>query len=490
MVNTGDKSTMLGQWRIVLRQAEEAARAGRFDEALALAGRPDVADHRRAVLLRGRLTLDLIDRATRRAEADDLTGAIADLELAERHGAPPDTLAAARLKVADHVAVELRAGLDAGDPARVLERIDGLARQHISGPSLRRSREIAEAWQKAVEEMRRGEFGVAREALDRADRLAGETARGALAAARRELEGRQQAALAPIERFYLTLREGQWAAILPAAEAVLEQVPDHPAAKQARARAWQQIGALSPSAALPRRSGNLNMLLRTERDAARPAVEPAALTVPRPAAAERPVVPGERFLLWADAVGGYLVCLGDEIILGRAGPDGIADVPLLGDLSRRHASLVRSGDGYLLRGYHTTFLNNRKIEAATLCDGDVIRLGSTVELEFRQPSPVSATARLDLVSRHRLPVAVDGVILMAETCIVGPSRQAHIPAPSLDATVVLYRQGTSLWCKAEGEFEVDGQPQARRAPLTLRSNVLGEGFSFTLEPLGIRQSHV
>jgi len=31
---------MLGQWRIVLRQAEEAARAGRFDEALALANRP------------------------------------------------------------------------------------------------------------------------------------------------------------------------------------------------------------------------------------------------------------------------------------------------------------------------------------------------------------------------------------------------------------------------------------------------------------------
>ena len=29
-----------------------------------------------------------------------------------------------------------------------------------------------------------------------------------------------------------------------------------------------------------------------------------------------------------------------------------------------------------------------------LRDGDVIRLGSTVELEFRQPSPVSTTARL------------------------------------------------------------------------------------------------
>ena len=49
MVNPGGKFTMLGHWRIVLRQAEEAARAGRFDEALTLAGRSDVADHYRAV---------------------------------------------------------------------------------------------------------------------------------------------------------------------------------------------------------------------------------------------------------------------------------------------------------------------------------------------------------------------------------------------------------------------------------------------------------
>jgi hypothetical protein len=489
MVNTGDRSTMLGQWRIVLRQAEEAARAGRFDEALVLASRADVADHRRAVLLRGRLTLELIDRATRRAAADDLAGAIADLALAECHAAPPDVLAAARLKVADQVADEVRAGLDAGDPARVLERIDGLARHHISGPSLRRSREVADAWQKAIEEMRRGEFGAAREALERAERLAGDAAKAALATCRRELELRQAAASPPIERFYEALRGGEWAAILAASEAVLELVPEHPAARQARARAWQQIGALGPSVSLPRRNAPVGIVALPEREAARPAAGPAPAAA-RERPKDRPVAPGERFLLWADAVGGYLVCLGDEVILGRAGPDGVADVPLLGDLSRRHAALIRSGDGYLLRGYHTTFLNNRKVEAATLCDGDVIRLGSTLELEFRQPSPVSTTARLDLVSRHRLPVAVEGVILMAETCIVGPSRQAHVPAPALERAVVLYRQGASLWCKADGEFEVDGQPQVRRAPLTFRSNVLGEGFSFSLEPLGLRQSHV
>src|SRR5262249_11504721 len=160
--------------------AEESAKAGRFDEALALASRPDVADHRQAVKLRAKLAIDLVGQAARRAEADDTEGAINDLNLAERFHVAPDTLAAARLKLADSVADEVRALLDAGDPARVLERIDHLSRNHITGPSLRRTREAAEAWQKAVDELRRGEFGNARDAVDRAERLAGDSAKPAL----------------------------------------------------------------------------------------------------------------------------------------------------------------------------------------------------------------------------------------------------------------------------------------------------------------------
>ena len=103
-------------------------------------------------------------------------------------------------------------------------------------------------------------------------------------------------------------------------------------------------------------------------------------------------------------MGGYLVCLDDRIVLGRAGPDSPADVPLMGDLSRNHATLVRSGESYMLQAHHASFVNGKPVTDQTvLRDGDVIRLGSTVELEFRQPSPVSATARLAIVSRHRPP---------------------------------------------------------------------------------------
>ncbi len=487
MANPGGKSTMLGHWRIVLRQAEEAARAGRHDEAFALASRPDVADHHHAVRLRGKWARELVARAARRGSANDLNGAIDDLDLAERLGAAPDALASARLSLADRFAGEVRADLDAGEPARVIERIEHLARHKVCDPALRRIREVAEAWQAARDEARRGEFGRAHDQLDRADRLAAGAAQTALAAARRDLEARRKAATPKVEALYTALASGRWPEVLPAAEAVLEVVSEHPAARQARGRAWQQIAAISPTAAWPARGGArpLPAFLGPGPRPEPPADAGRADRLPQPQYQYRRRLPtrladlsdparplaraGEpgprgRFLLWIDAVGGYLVCLNDQVVLGRAGPDSHADVPLMGDLSRGHATLARDGEGYLLRARHPTFLNNRPVTAAPVHDGDVIRLGSTVELEFRQPSPVSATARLAIVSRHRLPLTVDGILLMAETCIIGPSPQAHIAAPTLRDPIVLYRQGPTLWCRASGGFEVDGRACAARAP--------------------------
>jgi hypothetical protein len=500
---------MLGQWRIVLRQAEEAVRGGRFDEALTLANRPDVSDHQQAVQLRIRLVMDLIARALRRAEVDDLAGAIDDLDQAERFGAPPDSLAAARLNLADRVAEEVRGKLDAGDPDHVLDRIDELTRRKICGPALRRCREIAEAWRCAIAEARRGEFGRAYEQLDRAERLVeGNGTKGgghtALAATRRDIDAKQQRSAPQIESLYAALAEGQWPRVLSAAEAVLTSVPEHPAARQARMKAWQQIAAIGPSTSANWQQSGPMRVPRT-----RPQTDPSpgpdlmgleskeAEIPSRFANAQRQPshLPTrddasthiDRFLLWVDAVGGYLVCPGHRLVLGRAGSEIDADVPLMGDIARRHATLVRGGDGYILEAHHTSFVNGKPVESeVVLRDGDVIRLGSTVELEFRQPSPISATARLEILSRHRLPLAVDGVLLMADTCIIGGSPQAHIPAPSIKEPVVLYRQAGTIWCRAHGAFEVDGLTRASRAPLTLQSSVLGDGFSFGLEPLGSR----
>jgi hypothetical protein len=500
-VNQGGNSTMLGHWRVVLKQAEESAKAGRLDEALALAARADVADHRQAVQLRGKYTLELVKRAGRRAEADDLDGALGDLDAAESFGAAPDVLASSRSKLADLVAEDLRTDLAAGEPDRVVDRVDAMGKRKVASPGLRRLRESAEAWKAARLEARRGEFGVAAELLDRASRLAGDGASDALLAARRELEARQQAASPKADRFYRTLSDSPdaWPAILAAAEDLLATVPDHPAARQARSRAWQQIGAIGPAVpTLPNRpsSAGNGEILFLDDSTPNPNPNPTPNPTPRHRS-DQPTIarpkskhggPHGRFLLWADVIGGYLVCLDDEITIGRAGPDASADVQLLADLSRRHAVIARDGEHYTLRALHPTFVNGRAVDSAPLRDGDVIRLGSNVELEFRRPSPVTSTATLRLLSRHRPPMAVDGVLLMAQSCLVGPTRQCHISAPKLTQPVVLFRQADTLWCRCPGSFEVDGKPALSRAPITLSSSVKGEGFSFSLEPVASRGS--
>lgn len=499
---------MLGRWRVAIKQAEEARRAGRLDEAQGLVGQPDVRDHKQAQQLRAKLVADLLGRAGRRAAADDLQGAIEDLATAERGGAALDALAAARLAAAEHVVGEIQALLDSGNPLQVIERIDALAGHKISGPALRRLREGAEAWQRGLAEARRGEFASAREALDRAERLGGDGARAAIDLDRRDFQRRGEALQPLANQLYRAMAEIRWHDVLGAADAILELAPEHPAAKDARTKAWQRVAATPADpaplsrtpppaqAAAPRRGEAPAAEIRWLEDA-RAATIPAAIPAPAPAGAgglppgaplrvlagtDR-AGPSGRMLLWADIVGGYLICLDNRVTLGRASSDGAADIPILGDLSRRHATIVRDGDRYLIHAHNPTFVNGKRVDSAPLRDRDLIRMGTGVELRFRQPNPMSATARLELASRHRLPMAVSGILLMAETCVLGAESTAHVQAPHVGRPVVLYRQGEAIWCRSPEPFSVDGRPQQGRAPLSARSNVLGESFSFSLEPL-------
>ncbi len=194
--------------------------------------------------------------------------------------------------------------------------------------------------------------------------------------------------------------------------------------------------------------------------------------------------PGPRLLLWVDAVGGFLVCLGDEIVLGQAVPHAAVDVPILGDLSRRHAKIRRVGEEYLIKPMGRVWVQGREIESATLlADGDEIRLGGGVRLRFRQPHPLSATARLDFLSRHPVSPSADAVILMAESCVLGPQTSSHVVCRDWTGDVVLFRQGGGLYCRAREEIEIDGKHVGERGPIGPSSRVAGNEFSLCLEPL-------
>ena len=191
-----------------------------------------------------------------------------------------------------------------------------------------------------------------------------------------------------------------------------------------------------------------------------------------------------RFLLWADAVGGYLVCQHDEVRLGQAIPGSDVEVPLLADLSRHHATIRRDGGTYLLEPLREARLNGRVVQATTtLASGSLIELGSALQIRFTIPHPLCASARLDVVSRHQTRPSTDAILLMADTFVLGPGSRNHVVCRDWSEDVVLFRQHRELLCRTACPFEVSGTRYERRGPLTLSSRVVAEGFSFSLEQI-------
>jgi len=85
------------------------------------------------------------------------------------------------------------------------------------------------------------------------------------------------------------------------------------------------------------------------------------------------------FRVWFVGVGGYSVGEGDEVVLGQPLAGSRVDVPILGDVSRSHATIRRSGEGYLLIPRKTTKLEGREIvDAAILADGGFQQGGQNI----------------------------------------------------------------------------------------------------------------
>jgi hypothetical protein len=182
------------------------------------------------------------------------------------------------------------------------------------------------------------------------------------------------------------------------------------------------------------------------------------------------------YLLWIDSVGGFYLCTGRSIRIGQAVPGNAVELPLLADLSRHHATLHRTGEEYVVQAIRDVDINGQRVTGTmpvpSRCE---LRLGKSLRLSFSRPHPLSASARLDVVSNHRTQPSSAGVLLMAETCVLGPSPKSHVVCRNWGTDVVLFQQGDDLYCRVKlgqaGKI-VPGKP------------VTGEGFSFSLESLG------
>ena len=209
-----------------------------------------------------------------------------------------------------------------------------------------------------------------------------------------------------------------------------------------------------------------------------------------------------RWLLWVDGVGGYMLLPGDDWTIG--GPSGSEDseICIQGDLSRREACIRRQGSDYILQPLGTVLLGGRRLSRpAELRDGDLITLGSGAvdsgatrplrpmdgnplrgaRLEFSRPHPLSASARLRLDSRHKTRPRADGIILLADTCVLGPARGSHIVTPEAECEVILVQRGDQWYCRSAGGTEIDGETRQGRVAIPIGTRVESGGLAFTLE---------
>lgn len=206
---------------------------------------------------------------------------------------------------------------------------------------------------------------------------------------------------------------------------------------------------------------------------------------------------GRRYMAWIDGVGAWLILTGENVSVGRVvnggmGPlakakkdnDEEADLALVANVSRRHASLNRVEESYLLQPHSRVSVFGRHVDhEAVLPDECEVTLGDSVRIGFSVPTPLSASARLTFQSSHRPQLSVDGVVLMAETCLLGNGPENHIRCPEWSTNVVLARTGNGLSARSREPLFVDGKLAKGLSPVESGQVVTTGNYRFRLEAL-------
>lgn len=470
---------------LALRLAREAVDNHRPEEAHRLIEPLIAAGYRKAWRLAREVVKQYVNRATRALDQHNPDAAWRDLVAAEALNTGEKAVGELRQTLARFGLVQARAALEAGNPLEVLSAVTKLQDRGVRHPDLIQLEAAAKDWTAAIELADRGEFLRAVAELDKL-RSKLPVPSAALDRFRAAVEDRHTAFRSAVARLYDAAEARLWRDALTAADEVLAVAPEHREAKAIRGKAWLAAAPYNEVAPVnePMREGVGAFGTTLPHTARVTATGGSRVTPPSPVG--NAALP-RRFLLWVDGVGGYLVCLSNRVTFGQATSEGPVDVPLFADVSRLHAELSRDGEGYVVESAKGVLVNGVSATRAVLAAGDRITLGSTCQFLFHKPVSVSSTVRLELTSGHRLPVAVDGVLLMGNELMLGPGPNAHVLLPTVRTSVLLYRSKDGLGVRVpETPFHIDDRPCLDRATLPLPAVVTADDFTFAVEPVGNR----
>jgi hypothetical protein len=483
---------MFPVWRLQLREARVAWQSGRYDEAGALLTAESLRDFLPAKRLARQVAGKMVERANECFARGETSAGWHDLQQADRLGGQTDAISKLRMQYAERVLSEAQTYVLANQPAAAIALLDKLSRHGLVDERSRMLRQLAQLLQEAERAASHGHFAEAATTVARAAALAERQAAGMSTmdeiAARLSGEAQRLTECGGdcqrlTAEMHAALSAENWSAVLTAADGLLAIAPQHAAAGQARRRAWKAVGMDVTRAHGPRRAGHVSLQLDHSagrggrRSTCRGSRSNEEDTV---AGSDHP----QRALLWIDAVGGFLVCMDDCIVLGQPSPGNVIAVPILADISRRHAVIRRDAGAYVLEPLQTTRIDGREITGPhVLADNQLIQLGDNVRIRFAKPHALSTTARLVMESHHKTQPSADAVLLMADSCVMGPSRHCHVRCRDWKRDIVVYRQNDRVHCRADEPLTIDGVAATGENEIASGVRVEGEEFSFTWETL-------
>ena len=494
---------MFQSWRLKIRESELALQAGRLEDACQRLQHDDLVRFLPGRQLAERIVSCLLERAAQYAASDDWARAWQDWEQAHRLLGMSESVEASQQLLLSRFRQRVEGHLQAARWQAALTLFEQVASHTTLGPIEQTSREVAHRMTTAEQLVRRGRFseaeaeiGVLARTPETADLI------------RPHLEQIQQLRSRTRELtrgLHLAVSQADWVSALKQADELLEMAPEHRLAKDVRRQAWQEVRPLakptfpahaacpvdtnSPASTPANRDvDDVHFVTPTNVDTRpllhRSQTSPVSLPMHDPQFHD---LRASRCLLWVDGVGGYLLHWEPEAVIGQAHESQRVDVAILANIPRRHVKIVRHADAYTvepLSAQQPIRLNRQLLtKRALLVHHDLLELGSGVQLRFHIPHPLSTTARLEIISSHRTQPRIDGVVLMAESCVLSPQATGHIVCRAWSTDVVLYRQRQKLWIRAAETMQIDGKTYAERAPLELHSRIAGDRFSLSLEEL-------
>ena len=469
---------MFQSWRHQIAQAEKAFHEGRLNDVCRLLRREKLAQYAPGQQLAGKVVAQLLDRATGGLKQGEFRGAWQDCDLAKTigeqcHNDYSQHVESLRNELVERCLNEVENLLAKSEIKTALSLIEFLESLPTRHNRLSCLQQVARCLLLAQELARQGDFSQADEQFKTALRLLPNLA--TLNDRRKQCQDHLIHSRKLKDKLRMALLGEDWDKTLEVADQLLEIAPESKLGLDAKRRAWEKVDR-----------DRCTATDIAEKPGAR-FEEPNSLSVTTCMRSSETMAESQRssrFLLWVDAVGGFLVCLSNEVIVGQALPDAEADIPILGDLSKQHAKIRREGEDYLIEPLSEVRVRGRTITGTRLLtDGDEVELGNAVVFRYRKPHALSASARLELASRHRTEPWADGVLLMAESCVLGPNHSNHVVCRDWMDDVVLFRQDDGLYCRGMASLEIDGEHYDGAGRVSYNSRIAGNDFSMSLEQI-------